>query len=244
MSFQTIVYQDDEEHRLSFIYRISIQERPEHYMKRVSTVCKMASGVMAITSMAMPLIGMTQEYEASAKYTLFAPSMTEQQRVDTQENIDRQLLRKQGGQQISSTQVAYDNGDTVITFSASSTPNTTCDFGYVCFWEHNNYAGKKLSLRSYSSRNENLAQYDMSNKISSWKHNNNLFYVAIGGASQANGEGQMVMANTMVEDIGSGCCPFSIEHSTRQTIPWEFYFQSSLKHDNAMVSVVFRPYPL
>lgn len=198
---------------------------------------------MAITSMAMPLFGMAQESEASGKYTLFAPSMKKQQKVDIQKKIDTQLLLKNGGQQISPTQVAYDNGDTVITFAVSNTPNTTCDSGYVCFWEHVNYAGKKLSLRSYPSRVENLAQYDMSNKISSWKHNNNFFYVAIGGASQTNGGGQMVMANTMVNDIGGGCCPFSIEHSTPHAPPPEFNFQSSLKYDNSMVSVVFKPYP-
>lgn len=215
-------------------------------MKRVSMVCKIASSVMAITSMVMPLIGLAQESKASGKYTLFTPSMNKQQKIDIRKKIDKQLLLKTGGQQISPTQVAYDKGDAVITFSVPSTPNTTCDFGYVCFWEHNNYVGKKLSLRSQppqSALTVNLVQYDMSNKISSWKHNNNFFYVAIGGASQANGGGQMVMANTMDDHIGGGCCPFSIEHSTPHAPPPEFNFQSSLKYDNSMVSVVFKPYP-
>ncbi|VVP09632.1 hypothetical protein PS862_03283 [Pseudomonas fluorescens] len=215
-------------------------------MKRVSMICKIASGVMAITSMAMPLIGMAKESESSGKYTLFDPSMQTQQKADIQKKIDTQLLLKPGGQQISPTQVAYDNGDAVITFAVSSTPNTTCDFGYVCFWEHVNYVGKKLSLRSYPpeiSLTVNLAQYDMSNKISSWKHNNNFFHVAIGGASQAYGGGQMVMTNTMDDHLGGGCCPFAIDHSTQKGPPPEFIFRASLKYDNAMVSVVFKPYP-
>ncbi|VVP39014.1 hypothetical protein PS874_04622 [Pseudomonas fluorescens] len=213
-------------------------------MKRVPMICKIASSVMAITSMVMPLIGVAQEPKVSSKYTLFAPSMNKQQTIDIQKKIDTQLLLKTGGQQISPTQVAYDNGGAVITFAVTSTPNTTCDFGYVCFWEHNNYVGKKLSLRSHPTAiTVNLAQYDMSNKISSWRHNNNLFYVAIGGASQANGGGQMVMANTMDDYLGGGCCPFAIEHSTRHATPPEFYFRPSLKYDNAMVSVVFKPYP-
>jgi hypothetical protein len=209
-------------------------------------ICRITSGVMAIASFAIPLIGVAQESEASGQFTLFAPSMTERQKVETQKKIDTQLLRKNGGQQISSTQIAYNNGDAVITFAVSNIPNTTCDFGYVCFWEHVNYTGKKLSLRSYPSESghtENLAQYDMSNKISSWKHNNNFFYVAIGGASQPNGGGQMVMANTMLDDIGGGCCPFAIEHSTQHAPPPEFIFRASLKPDNAMVSVLFKPYP-
>ena len=40
-------------------------------MKRVSTVCKIASSVMAITSMAMPLIGVAQEPEKHQASTLY-----------------------------------------------------------------------------------------------------------------------------------------------------------------------------
>jgi hypothetical protein len=215
-------------------------------MKRVSTIYLLA-GLMAITSVAVPLTSVAKQPETSGQYTLYSPALTEKQQTEIQSNIDAQMLRRTGGLQISSTQIAYDNGNAVITFpvpGTSDTPNTTCDFGYVCFWEHNNYQGKKLALISTpTKRTENLAQYDMSHKISSWKHTNNIFYVAIGGASQENLGGKMVMSNTWERDIGGDCCPFGIDNQTNKAPPPEFIFKSSLAHDNAMASVGFYPYP-
>ena len=213
-------------------------------MKKISMICWLASGVVAIATIAGCI---AQQPKAPDSPTLFDPPMNQQQKIEVQKKIDAQLLLKSGGQQISSTQVAYDNANAVITFPVpgqANTPNTTCDFGYVCFWEHIRYVGKKLALRSTpATRTENLAQYDMSNKISSWKHNNNFFYVAIAGASQLNLGGIMVMANTFEFDIGSECCPFGIEQSTQHAPPPEFVFNEQMGYDNQMVSVGFYPYP-
>lgn len=215
-------------------------------MKRVSMVYWLASGVIAITSIAI-FVYAARQPAPLAQYTLFAPPMTEEQKIEIQKDIDAQLLRKEGGRQISSTQIAYENGNAVITFPVSgesNTPNTTCDFGYACFWEHVRYGGLKLALRSTpTSHVENLEQYNMSNKISSWKHNNNIFYVALAGASQINLGGTMVLANTWDRDIGGECCPFSVEYSTQHAPPPEFIFKESLSHDNRAVSIGFFSYP-
>ena len=216
-------------------------------MHRVSMISLLATGLLAITSVVVPLISKAEQQKPPAQYTLYSPSLTKVQRTQIQKKIDAQMLRKKGGLQVSSTQIVYDDGNAVITFPVpgkSDSPNTTCDFGYVCFWENNNYLGKKLALISTpTKRTENLAQYDMSQKISSWKHTNNIFHVAIAGASQVNLGGIMVMANTYDRDIGSECCPFSIQSRTEKAPPPELIFMSSLFYDNRMVSVGFYPYP-
>lgn len=63
-------------------------------MKRVPMICKIASSVMAITSMVMPLIGVAQEPKVSSKYTLFAPSMNKQQTIDIQKKSTRSYFSK------------------------------------------------------------------------------------------------------------------------------------------------------
>jgi hypothetical protein len=213
-------------------------------MKRAPLFYMIGLSALAITSIAMPLTAVAQEPETAVHSPLFEPSITQAQKTDIQQQINEQLQRKNGGKQISSTQIAYNGGNAVITFAVPTAPNTTCDFGYVCFWENINYLGKKLSLRSTPERRtENLAQYDMSNKISSWKHNNNFFYVAIAGADQPNQRGKMVMTNEDQSSLGSTCCPFSVGESDQKAPKPEFVFQQSVRYNDAMQSVGFYPYP-
>lgn len=219
-------------------------------MKRILMACLLAAGLTGLTSFAAPLTSPQQQSESKVKYTLFNPVLTAEQNVELGKKIQLQMSRRAGGRRVSSTQIAYDNGNAVITFAVDNVPNTTCDFGYVCFWVNEHYTGNKLSLSSFyyppaperEPRTENLVQYGMSNNISSWKHNNNFFSVAIGGSSQPDGKGTMVMANTMIDDIGGGCCPFSTKGLIR-VVPWEIIFSATLRFNDAMVSVRFTKYP-
>lgn len=154
-----------------------------------------------------------------SEYVLFNPVMTAEQKNDVQQQIDQQLSRRPQGQQVSSTQVAYDQGAVVITFPVPGDANKndqSCGYGYFCVWEHPNYLGRKVAVISDPHKNPvNLADYNMSLQVSSWKYNNKAYATIVYGVDGANGRGK-VMTTTLKEiDPGQECCPFNIPEKTK-----------------------------
>jgi hypothetical protein len=86
-----------------------------------------------------------------SRFAVFNPPMNSAQTVEVQQRIDEQLMRKKGGEQISSTQLIYGNGAVIVTFPVPGDvqgSDGVCDYGYFCVWENRDYTGKKLSLLS------------------------------------------------------------------------------------------------
>jgi hypothetical protein len=189
----------------------------------------------------------TQAPVKQNRYALFNPTMTAEQRIEVQQKIDRQLSRKPGGQQVSSTQVAYRNGAVVLTFPVpgdTGQSDATCDYGYFCVWEAWDFAGRKLSLLSTpTSRPVNLVDYGMGYQVSSWQHNNRIHSVKIFGVDGPSAKGNLMMSNIKEAGLGKGCCPFNIPEQPSVTGTWtEIYSQRRLvEHNDRIVSVVFSP---
>ncbi|MCW8275478.1 peptidase inhibitor family I36 protein [Pseudomonas sp. PCH199] len=180
-------------------------------------------------------------------YTLFEPVMTAEQKAEVQRQIDRQLNRKSGGQQVSATQVAYAIDAIVLTFpvpGASGQSDSSCDYGYFCVWDAWDYTGRKLSLRSTpSSRPVNLSDFGMNGHVSSWQHHNKVHTVKIFGVDGPGAKGNIMMSNLKEVGLGKGCCPFSIPDQVSVTGAWtEIYSQSRLaEYNDRMISVAFSP---
>ncbi|WP_205896191.1 peptidase inhibitor family I36 protein [Pseudomonas umsongensis] len=179
-------------------------------------------------------------------YALFEPGMTTEQKVMVQRQIERQLSRKSGGKQISTTQVVYDNGAAVVTFPVpgdAGQSDRNCDYGYVCFWTASDFAGRKLSLLSTAKNGPvNLSDYDMSAQVFSWQHNNKTGTVKIFGVDGPGAKGNMVMSNIREVILGKGCCPFSVPEDARVVGTWtEINAQSRLTENNRIMSIAFAP---
>lgn len=180
-------------------------------------------------------------------YALFEPPMTVEQKAEVQQQIDRQLMRKSGGQQVSATQVTYDEGAVVLAFPVpgdAGQSDRTCDYGYVCLWSAADFAGRKLSLLSNAkSQPVNLSDYGMSAEVSSWQHNNKAGSVKIFGVDGPGARGNMVMSNIREVILGKGCCPFSIPEDARVIDTWtEINSQSRLTGNNdRIMSIAFAP---
>lgn len=172
--------------------------------------------------------------------------MTAGQKAEVQRQIDRQLIRKSGGHQVSATQVTYDNGAVVLTFPVpgdAGQSDRTCDYGYVCLWSAADFAGRKLSLLSTAkSRPVNLSDYGMSAQVASWQHNK-AHSVKIFGVDGPEARGNMVMSNIREVILGNGCCPFSLPDDVRIIDTWtEIKAQNRLTEYNArVVSIAFAP---
>jgi hypothetical protein len=180
-------------------------------------------------------------------YTLFEPLMTVEQKAEVQQQIDRQLIHKSGGHQVSATQVTYDNGAAVLTFPVpgdAGQSDSACDYGYVCLWTAADFAGRKLSLLSTArSRPVNLSDYGMNAQVVSWQHNNKAHSVKIFGVDGPGARGNMVMSNIREVILGRGCCPFSLPDDVRIIDSWtEIKAQNRLTEHNArVVSIAFAP---
>ncbi|MBV7553952.1 peptidase inhibitor family I36 protein [Pseudomonas sp. PDM28] len=164
-----------------------------------------------------------QESVGQSKYTLLNPSLTELQKDEVQQQIDQQLARKAGTRQVSATQVVYGEGAVVMTFlpKDSAQPDNTCDYGYFCVWEHPYYTGRKVSVRSKQEQSPvNLADYDMSLQVSSWKYNNKPYASIVYGVSSRDGKGQILTSTLKEIGIGDECCPFSVPEKTEASGAW------------------------
>jgi hypothetical protein len=177
------------------------------------------------------------------KYVVFNPPLDDVQKAVVQQQMDQQLAKKNGGTKVSSTQLVYDNGAVVVTFPAPGVASdvlTTCDFGYFCVWEHPDYIGRKVSVLSSSNGPVNLADYDMSHQVSSWKYNYRPYAKIVYGVDGADGRGK-IMTSTLKE-IGNGgeCCPFNIPE---KTAAWtERYFIAHLgEFGDRIVSILVVP---
>ncbi|EJN26352.1 hypothetical protein PMI35_03848 [Pseudomonas sp. GM78] len=180
-------------------------------------------------------------------YALFEPPMTIEQKALVQRQIDRQLISKSGGHQVSATQVTYDEGAVVLAFPVpgdAGQSDRTCDYGYICLWSAADFAGRKLSLLSSAkSRPVDLSDYGMSAEVSSWQHNNKAGSVKIFGVDGPGARGNMVMSNIREVILVKGCCPFSIPEDTRVIDTWtEINSQSRLTGNNdRIMSIAFAP---
>ena len=164
-----------------------------------------------------------QESVGQSKYTLFNPSMTDLQKDEVQQQIDQQLARKAGARQVSATQVVYGDGAVVMTFlpKDSTQPDSTCDYGYFCVWEHPFYTGRKVSLRSKREYSPvNLADYNMSLQVSSWKYNNKAYASTVFGVDGRDGAGKIVTSTLKEIGIGDECCPFSTPEKSEPSQAW------------------------
>lgn len=164
-----------------------------------------------------------QESVGQSTYTLFNPTMTELQKGEVQQQIDQQLARKAGARQVSTTQVVYGDGAVVMTFPPKDSvqPENTCDYGYFCVWEHPYYTGRKVSLRSKQEFSPfNLADYDMSLQVSSWKYNNKAYASIVYGVNRKDGVGVIETSTLKEIGIGDECCPFSAPEKTDPSAAW------------------------
>ena len=182
-----------------------------------------------------------------SRFAVFNPPMNAAQTVEVQQRIDEQLMRKKGGEQISSTQLIYDNGAVIVTFPVPGDVQGSdgiCDYGYFCVWENRDYTGKKLSLLSKAANGPvNLSDYNMSKQVSSWQHNNKNHTVKIFGVDGPGAIGNMMMSNIKEVGLGRGCCPFSFpEKAIVSAMVTELYSQNELvEQSDKMVSVAFSP---
>jgi hypothetical protein len=164
-----------------------------------------------------------QESVGQSTYTLFNPTMTELQKGEVQQQIDQQLARKAGARQVSTTQVVYGDGAVVMTFPPKDSvqPESTCDYGYFCVWEHPYYTGRKVSLRSKQEFSPfNLADYNMSLQVSSWKYNNKAYASIVYGVNRRDGVGVIETSTLKEIGIGDECCPFSVPEKTDPSAAW------------------------
>lgn len=175
-------------------------------------------------------------------YSLFNPTLTEEQIAVVQPQIDQQLARKPGGKQVSSTQVVYDNGAVVITFPVPGITNelsTTCDYRHFCVWEHNDYVGLKVSLEVLPTGTVNLPVY-MTRQVSSWKYNNERYKTVVYGVDGPNATGR-IMTSTLKEiGIGDECCPFGAEGKAQA---WTEIYELRMlgSQTDTIVSIRFTP---
>ncbi|MBV6824971.1 peptidase inhibitor family I36 protein [Pseudomonas sp. PD9R] len=174
-------------------------------------------------------------------YTVFNPPLSDVEKAIVQPQIDQLLKSTTGGKQVSSTQVEFDSG-VVTTFQvpgATHEPHTTCDFGFFCVWEANNYLGTRVAQPVLASGTINLPVY-MTREVSSWKYNNNIYRTIVYGLDGPNGAGK-IMTSTLKEiDNGGECCPFGEAEKSKA---WtEIYEMSSLgEYNDKIVSLRFTP---
>ncbi|MCK8668981.1 peptidase inhibitor family I36 protein [Pseudomonas azerbaijanoccidens] len=179
---------------------------------------------------------------AQSAYSLFDPTLTDEQKSVVQPQIDQQLARAPGGKQVSSTQVVYDKGAIVITYPVPGVANerlTTCDYRHFCVWENNDYQGQKVSLEVLPSGTVNLPVY-MTRQVSSWKYNNERYRTVVYGVDGANAVGR-IMTSTLKEiGIGDECCPFRADDQKQS---WtEIYELRALgSTTDTIVSIRFSP---
>ncbi|MBF4560157.1 peptidase inhibitor family I36 protein [Pseudomonas sp. p50] len=182
-----------------------------------------------------------------SRFAVINPPMNAAQTVAVQQRIDEQLIRKGGGEQISSTQLVYENGAVIVAFPVPGDVQGSdgiCDYGYFCVWENRDYTGKKLSVLSKAAnRPINLSDYNMSKQVSSWQHNNRVHTVKIFGVDGPDAIGNMMMSNIKEVGLGRGCCPFSFpEKAVTPVQVTELYSQNELiEQSDRMVSVAFSP---
>ncbi|VVN05690.1 hypothetical protein PS659_03589 [Pseudomonas fluorescens] len=126
----------------------------------------------------------------------------------------------------------------------SAQPDSTCDYGYFCVWEHPYYTGRKLSLRSKQEYSPvNLADYDMSLQVSSWKYNNKAYASIVYGVDRRDGVG-IIKTSTLKEiGIGDECCPFSAPEKAEPSGGWtEIYSIDHLQSSgDKIVSILVSP---
>ncbi|MFS2202707.1 peptidase inhibitor family I36 protein [Pseudomonas sp. Pseusp3] len=177
------------------------------------------------------------------KYTLFNPTLSQEQKTLVQQQMDLQMARKEGGKQVSSTQIAYDEGAIVITFPVPGVTgelHTTCDYRYFCVWDAWYYSGSKVSLQVLPSGVVDLPAY-MARQVSSWKYNNDRYKTVVYGVDGSNGVGK-IMTSTLAEiGIGDECCPFG---NREQKDGWtEIYEQAELhgQQNDSVTSIRFSP---
>ena len=181
------------------------------------------------------------------RFAVFNPAMSAAQTIEVQQRIDEQLIRRKGGKQISSTQLIYDNGAVIVAFPVPGDvrwSDSLCDYGYFCVWENRDFTGKKLSLLSKAANPPvNLSDYNMSQQVSSWQHNNKTHTVKIFGVDGPGAIGNMMMSNIKEVRLGRGCCPFSFpEKAVVPAMVTELYSANELvEHSDKMVSVAFSP---
>lgn len=90
-----------------------------------------------------------------------------------------------GGVQISPTQIAWQNGATVLnlqTPARSATLTATvngCPSGYYCFYEFKNYTGRMLQLSTCNSTQIYFSSYGFENLTSAWVVNRNIKYLNV-----------------------------------------------------------------
>jgi len=176
------------------------------------------------------------------KYVVFNPPLDDVQKAVVQQQMDQQLAKKNGGTKVSSTQLVYDNGAVVVTFPPPGVVSeilTTCDFGYFCVWEHNDFVGLKVALAVVPSGVINLPVY-MTRQVSSWKYNNHRYKTLVYGLDEANGEGKIMTATLKEIGIGDECCPFGADEKAQA---WTEIYELRMlgAQTNKIVSVRFAP---
>ena len=102
-----------------------------------------------------------------------------------QSQVARVLHDHPGGVQISPTQIAWQNGATILnlqTPASGATPNATingCPSGYYCFFEFQNFTGRMLQLSTCNSTPIYFSDYGFENLTSSWVVNRSIYYLNV-----------------------------------------------------------------
>jgi hypothetical protein len=101
-----------------------------------------------------------------------------------------EVLKLHGGVQISENQVAWDDGKVVLTIPDEAHPENDrearaswhgCPKGWYCFYQHQNWGGRKLQFSDCPSggKSQWLTDYGFGNQTTSWVVNRNLNFVNV-----------------------------------------------------------------
>lgn len=66
----------------------------------------------------------------------------------------------------------------------------------------------------------NLADYDMSLQVSSWKYNNKAYASIVYGVNRRDGVGVIETSTLKEIGIGDECCPFSVPEKSDPSAAW------------------------
>lgn len=152
-------------------------------------ITKKVASVVGFIALVLPLSQVTAQAEVDAAGELAVAG------------IDAAELRP--GWQLVGDEIVWDDGAVMASISPAGADD--CNSGYLCFWEHDNFTGRRLQFQAAGLRAD-MRDYSFNDTMSSWRNRNSRdarWYHDIGGSG-----GSRCMNNgTRNSDVGPPLVP-------------------------------------
>jgi hypothetical protein len=136
------------------------------------------------------------------------PAAASPEALTTQDKIDRVLAEFPGGEQLTSTTVAWDDGAALLTFESDSAARAigSCATGSYCAWSGTSYTGTKMSFTGCSAGGTSSSLAALGGVVRSMAN------------ARSSGTVRAYNSNTLTRTIGAGIgVPLNTAAVTRMT---------------------------